>query len=204
MRPSIILFTLAIVESQGDYEANPPPDRALRSGESLVVSGGLFNAYIEGLDNNAAGWGDQPFLTALYANGGQGSMDAIGAHPYPWTPEVTWDLSAASASIARLRAARDAAGDAARPIWVTEAGESTASAVGFPTGAALKQQSSDLISLVQYFIAQPDIPVAFVHRLVDQTAVGSVEAGFGVFTANGTAKPAACALSQLWHGALRC
>jgi voltage-gated potassium channel len=33
------IFTLAIVRSPGDYEANPPPDRALESGESLVVSG---------------------------------------------------------------------------------------------------------------------------------------------------------------------
>jgi Trk K+ transport system NAD-binding subunit len=33
------IFTLAIAQSQGDYEANPPPDRALESGESLVVSG---------------------------------------------------------------------------------------------------------------------------------------------------------------------
>lgn len=33
------IFTLAIVRSGSDYDANPPPDRALVSGESLVVSG---------------------------------------------------------------------------------------------------------------------------------------------------------------------
>lgn len=33
------IFTLAIVRSDSDYEANPPPDRVLASGESLVVSG---------------------------------------------------------------------------------------------------------------------------------------------------------------------
>jgi voltage-gated potassium channel len=33
------IFTLAIVHGEGDYEANPSPDRALKSGESLVVSG---------------------------------------------------------------------------------------------------------------------------------------------------------------------
>ena len=33
------IFTLAIVRVEGDYEANPPPDRTLTSGVSLVVSG---------------------------------------------------------------------------------------------------------------------------------------------------------------------
>lgn len=33
------IFTLAIVRSGSDYDANPPPDRALVAGESLVVSG---------------------------------------------------------------------------------------------------------------------------------------------------------------------
>jgi voltage-gated potassium channel len=33
------IFTLAIVRSPDDYEANPAPERALQSGESLVVSG---------------------------------------------------------------------------------------------------------------------------------------------------------------------
>jgi voltage-gated potassium channel len=33
------IFTLAIVHSEGQYEPNPPPDRALVAGESLVVSG---------------------------------------------------------------------------------------------------------------------------------------------------------------------
>lgn len=33
------IFTLAIVRGESDYEANPAPDRTLKSGESLVVSG---------------------------------------------------------------------------------------------------------------------------------------------------------------------
>ena len=33
------IFTLAIVHGEGDYEPNPPPDRVLAAGESLVVSG---------------------------------------------------------------------------------------------------------------------------------------------------------------------
>jgi Trk K+ transport system NAD-binding subunit len=33
------IFTLAIVRGARDYEPNPPPDRRLAAGESLVVSG---------------------------------------------------------------------------------------------------------------------------------------------------------------------
>jgi voltage-gated potassium channel len=33
------IFTLAIVHGEGHYEPNPPPDRVLAAGESLVVSG---------------------------------------------------------------------------------------------------------------------------------------------------------------------
>ena len=33
------IFTLAIVHSEGQYEPNPPPDRVVAAGESLVVSG---------------------------------------------------------------------------------------------------------------------------------------------------------------------
>ena len=33
------IFTLAIVHAEGQYEPNPPPDRVLVAGESLVVSG---------------------------------------------------------------------------------------------------------------------------------------------------------------------
>jgi len=33
------VFTLAVVHGAGEYEANPPPDRVLAAGESLVVSG---------------------------------------------------------------------------------------------------------------------------------------------------------------------
>lgn len=33
------IFTLAIVHAEGPYEPNPPPDRVLAAGESLVVSG---------------------------------------------------------------------------------------------------------------------------------------------------------------------
>ena len=35
------VFVLAIVQGERSYEANPPADRALKAGETLVVSGSV-------------------------------------------------------------------------------------------------------------------------------------------------------------------
>jgi hypothetical protein len=48
-----------------------------------------------------------------------------------------------------------------------------------------------------------------IHTLADApvsltTPNDSINTGFGIFTETGTPKPAACALSQLFGGSLRC
>ncbi len=170
-----------------------------------VISGGLFNSPgVGNVVSGPVGTGDQTFLSSMYASGAKAYMDGIGAHPYPWTATPTWDTAAAASSIDRLRAARNAAGDSSKPIWVTEAGESTATDVNGLVGVTPAQQASDVTQLVRYFGAQPDIPVALVDRLVDASPSQGIEAGFGVYTQGLEPKPVACALSALWHGTLQC
>jgi hypothetical protein len=167
-----------------------------------VVSGGLFPAAGDGTAGNVMGVGDETFLAQMYAAGAGPYIDAIGDHPYPATVSSTWSTAATTQALDRVRAVRDAAGAATTPIWVTETGESTVAHDAFPA-ASLTQQSTDLVTLVRYFTAQPDIPVALIHRLVDQPGT-SVESGFWVFTAGLSPKPSACALSREWRGTLRC
>jgi hypothetical protein len=57
--------------------------------------------------------------------------------------------------------------------------------------------------------ANPAVQVAIVHTLEDEALglddlASAIDAGWGVFTAAGKAKPAACALSRAWHGSLGC
>lgn len=170
-----------------------------------VISGGLFDSPGQGTKViGPAGVGDRTFLALMYAHGARGHMDAIGAHPYPWTSRGTWSTASTVDAIDRLRQARDAAGASSTPIWVTEVGESTASQAGEPPAVTPQQQASDLVTVARYLASQPDIRVALIDRLVDATTPLSIEAGLGVFGSDLAPKPAACALSRLWHGSLSC
>lgn len=176
-----------------------------------VVSGGLF-ASSEGGPNGMA---DAEFLSGMYAAGANGFMDAIGAHPYPTTEAEgaftgRYDPSAMERDLERLRRVRDLMGDASIPIWVTEAGVSTQSAPGAPTAASEDEQSAYLTSMVESGEHDSDVPVFLIHRLIDEPHDPSegpldlVEAGFGVFRSDGTPKPAACSLSEMFAGSLAC
>jgi hypothetical protein len=174
-----------------------------------VISGGLMAATASG------GWAtaDSTFLSGIYKTIGTGYMDGIGTHPYLYaggsdgTP-LRYEASSLETTLSRLRAVRDQAHDRT-PFWVTETGESTATQAGFPAAATDQQQSSDILAAVQQAISDGDVAVLLVHRLQDtsptlNTPYAAMESGFGVFRADGTPKPAACALSGLWGGSLHC
>ena len=174
-----------------------------------VISGGLFAAPRTG----GFAISDTDFLHGLYAAGARGYMDGIGAHPYPITQgggSSGYELQAMKDSLRRLRSIRDAAGDSATPLWITEMGVSTASAPGFPAGASEGAQADDLLTLVHALGQGERVPVALIHRLVDPPytssdgALAQFESGFGVFNDDGTPKPAACELSREFHGSLSC
>jgi hypothetical protein len=184
-----------------------------------VISGSLFASDTSG----PAGMADDQFLAAMYAAGADGSMDAIGAHPYPIVSASsgapTYDPAGMEGALDRLRDVRDSAHHPGTPIWVTETGVSTQTVSGSPPGATEAQQADYLMAIVHAVEDDPDVPVALIHRLVDLPPVssgpypysppipgqgGTVESGFGVFRADGTPKPAACELSHEFHGSLNC
>jgi hypothetical protein len=192
-----------------------------------VISGGLAQSPADGA--GPGGEGDRTFLSAMYAAGARTSMDAIGAHPYPavWdvgTHPVRWDPASMEPLLNRLRGVRDANGATSQPIWITEMGESTSTAPGFPAAVSPAQQAADLVALVRDVRADHDVPVAVIHTLIDASVdplqqlvanisgpltgidvfFNGVESGFGVYAANGSPKPAACALSREFHGSLTC
>jgi hypothetical protein len=174
-----------------------------------VISAGL----IVGSGTGTYAISDADFLAGMYRAGAKGSMDGIGAHPYPISGGPggpRYDLGAMRDDLARLRAVRNAAGDSGTPVWITETGVSTASAPGFPPGAGEDEQAHDLLEMVTAAGEGERIPVMLIHRLVDAPAnpsagaLGLVESGFGVLRSDGSTKPAACELSQAFHGTLSC
>ncbi len=176
-----------------------------------VVSGGLAGSPATGIV--PLGEGDKPFLSAMFAAGARGSINAIGIHPYPilWGSDGSqlWDRPQMEQTLQRVRNARNAAGASSLPLWITEVGESTSTQPGFPPAVTAAEQASDLAAMVASVRADADVPVMLIHTLEDQPAGyndpnNGVAAGFGVFSSDGTPKPAACALSLAWHGSLTC
>jgi polysaccharide biosynthesis protein PslG len=170
-----------------------------------VISAGL--AASPAIGGNTAGEGDAPYLTSMYRAGAGSAMDAIGIHPYPeiHTNDMTaigWDAAQMELTLARLRAVRNAAGGN-QPIWITEVGESTATD-GPLQAVTPAQQATDLLTLIRTAQHDPDIPVMLIHTVQDGRSALAASGGFGVFTASGSPKPAACAISQSVRGALNC
>jgi hypothetical protein len=175
-----------------------------------VVSGGLLASPLAG--STAGGEGDVPFLAAIYADGGEPWMDAIGSHPYPEEygadGPLRWDAAQMEHWLNRLRSVR-AAAHASQPIWITEVGESTATQPGAPPPVSLSQQASDLVTMVRAVRSDSDVPVMIIETLEDQSPGypdpdNGLLAGAGIFTDEFTPTPAACALSVLLRGSLKC
>jgi polysaccharide biosynthesis protein PslG len=176
-----------------------------------VITGGLFATDRSG----PYGIADSRFLAQMYAAGAGDSINAIGAHPYPMTARDAgaprlYDLRAMEQALDRLRAVRDETGNPRTPIWITEAGVSTASAPGYPLAASTAQQAHLLSAMARAAEGAPDVQVMVIHKLIDAsdaaatTQLGAIESGFGVFDSSGLPKPAACALSRIFRGTLSC
>jgi hypothetical protein len=167
-----------------------------------VISGGLAPREISG----SLGMAYVEFVQGMYDAGAKGYMDGIGIHPYPiaggWdgTPQ-RFDPARSEQILGKVRAVRNAAGDGATPLWVTEFGVSTTDDPGLPPGVTEPEQASDLVTIVRSLKADNDVRVAVIHNLVDYVGVQS---GFGVYRTDNSPKTAACALSVEFHGTLIC
>ncbi len=184
------------------------------NGSMPVISGGLLlSPPIPGSGQVSGGYGPEQFLTAMYADGAKRSMDALGVHIYPSDyvngAPATWDPAAMQTWLGQIGTVRSAAGEGSQPIWITEMGVSTATEPGWPAATTPQQQATDMSQMIQIARANPSIRTAIIHGLEDQSLGYSdpdnaVNAGWGIFTSDGTAKPAACAVSRLFAGALSC
>lgn len=97
--------------------------------EALVISGGLSPAPGTGpAGGPVEHFGATAFLEAVYANGGAGTFDALGFHPYSWPrmPDTWIPWSGWSMMEGPIRDLMVAHGDGAKRIWMTEYGAPTA------------------------------------------------------------------------------
>ena len=156
-----------------------------------VVNGGLA-------DNTSYDYGipPKPYAEAMYANGLKSYMDGFAFHPYPHLTGLF------DQTVADMRAVRHAAGDDAKPFWITESGWTTTGHLsGWPASWILTeaQQATSLVALYRRIYAMPDVRAFMVHTLIEppgnrDTSPG---VGYGVVHADLTPKPAFCALAAL-------
>jgi hypothetical protein len=154
-----------------------------------LITAGLFPVPVS--DEN--GITHEEFLRRAYETGGLQAADAIGAHPYPSGGFRDDYLGSVRARLYEQLSVMSEFGDAGKPIWVTETGVSTSSG---KDGFNSSQQADALIRIYSLLRRVANLPVVVFHRFVDGPQGTSVEAGYGVVGADGTPKPAYCAVAD--------
>jgi hypothetical protein len=170
----------------------------------VVVTGGMVG-------------NDMDFLAALYANGAQGSFDAVGVHtdtacltdgPDSYYRDERGRVGRYTFSAYReVHAVMTDHGDGAKQIWMTELGWNTQGGrcnVGTkagkkPLGVSPGRQASFLSAAYRCAAADPFLGVAIWFGLQD-IPVSRHARGFGLYKRNRKAKPAAKAFRRLERG----
>jgi hypothetical protein len=200
-------------EPNGKGFWRPAPDPAryaelLRATYQTVKAASPTTAVVGGAlsDSTSRTGGDipaKPFLEGMYAAGAAGSMDALSFHPYPHAKDLLDD------TFAGIREAREAAGDQATPLWVTESGwTSSGLGSGWPLAWIQTEQSQAerLLALYHRLMSEPDVQVVLFHTLIEprgdhHTSPGP---GYGIVRGDHTPKPAYCAIAALRLGSAPC
>ena len=149
-------------------------------GDVPVLSAGLIPA-----DRRRGNLPAEAFLDRVYEHAGSGAFEGIGTHPYPRRPpfvETMWS------ALDSLRAVRDAHGDAATPLWITEVGVSTHAS----SGVAPDQQGDVLVELYRS-VQGHDVASFVIHRF-QVGAEGGYWNGTAVVSRRMVPKPAYCEL----------
>jgi hypothetical protein len=153
-----------------------------------ILLGGLFPTPRHGISLD-------DFLSTLYEGGGRRLFDAVALHPYARTPRD---------ALGRVEQARNVMrrfGDAEKPIWITEVGWASR---GTPPGLVVGPpgQAHYLRQTFELAAADRDrLGIAGVVWYSLNDTPGPLWVGHcGLFTLEGTAKPAWNALAELAGG----
>jgi hypothetical protein len=179
--PNPSLYTTMLKDSYSAIKAVEP--------DATVISGGLAPA---SACNNGINIAPVTFLREMYANGAQGSFDAVAYHAYsfPALPDTydSWSgWSQLDQTNPSIRSVMEANGDSAKQVWITEVGAPSAG----PHGVGTTAQAEEVTQAVQNALSTPWIGNLFIYTYQDDAGTGY----FGLLNANGTPKLAWTALA---------
>lgn len=178
-----------------------------------VISAGLSPS--DGLGGN-----QQPlsYLATMLANGAAAAMDGVGMHPYPMKGGA-WNVAGFDDMLNGTKQAFTDKGLPQKPIWITEAGVSTSTAVGWPIVPASEQkQADDLLYMIKKAKSDSDVAAMMIHTVNDDPDFwvpvhgnAYTNNGLGVFRSTDpidntktAPKRAACVIAQEFGGTLQC
>jgi hypothetical protein len=165
-----------------------------------VVAGAVANIR----DGDSRGMHYRSFLKASYDAGLKGNADGIAVHPYP----IDIDMWSFYGTLSDVREIRDAAGDSATKLWITEVGVTTTAPLdrNFP----FNENSQAIMDarMVQKLRTMPDVAAITLHTLVEPTIfpTSDPEFGYGIVRPqpNLVRKPAYCEIAKLNATGYRC
>jgi hypothetical protein len=164
---------------------------------ATVLSGGLAPE-----TNDGTNIAPITFLQDMYADGAQGSFDALGYHPYsyPALPNnvKSWSgWSQMSQTSPSLRSVMTANGDGGKQIWITEVGAPSSG----PDGIGQAGQANEFTQVIANVKAASWIGGCYLYSWQDEgTDPGNSEDWFGLVTASGARKQAYTAVASALSG----
>lgn len=140
--------------------------------------------------------GAEDYLRRVYAAGGRAFFDAVAHHPYQYPLMFSrMDGWTGHGVMRAIRAVMNANGDNAKRIWITEAGAPTAGGGQAVTEADQATTLRQLADLVRQ--APDEYGPIFWYAFQDRSSGSTTETFFGLFAADGRAKPAAAEFQRL-------
>jgi hypothetical protein len=139
------------------------------------------------------------WLAGLYANGAQGSFDAVNHHPYAGLPSAPatiapWNSFQQTLDLHNLMVSH---GDGNKHVWGTEAGAYTGTATGAVDAAT---QAQFITQYLQIWNSWTFTGPLFIYELRDAgTDPTNSEDNWGLQTPNHTPKPAWAAFTSAIH-----
>jgi hypothetical protein len=150
---------------------------------------------------------DYAYLDQVYAAGGGGSFDAVAVHtdtacnlvsPYSYYRDGGRIAQWSFLGYREVHQTMVDHGDGAKPIWMTELGWSTSTAVcnqgqfaGQKAGGVSEADQATFLRQAYHCLAQDAyVPVALWFNLADPSGADTPDTRFGLMRADGSAKPA--------------
>ena len=153
---------------------------------TVIVAGSLANS-------------DYFWTARVLAAGAAHHFDAWSIHPYapgrsPLEHDPAYPVASPIDGVPLVHATLAAAGDASKPLWLTEFGHSTCSARNQPQGwmncVSEAEQATYLSQYIQLLRTMPYVQVGIYYELLDGDVTDDLQSRFGVLRADGAPKPA--------------